>query len=134
MGLQAAPRPASGPALAWRYAKGDPRALSLEETTSTRRIPGPWPSGSRPSPGRRPLGLVSDHLGRYGEAYLQTEQAENGRAVWLNYGSGKGHSHHDCLAMGLLAKNLDMLADHGYPGVHRLVAAAARLDLEHLQP
>ena len=62
-----------------------------------------------------PLKLRSDHLGRYGQAYLQTEKPENGRAVYIHYGYGKGHSHADCLSLGLLAKNVDMAPDHGYP-------------------
>jgi hypothetical protein len=59
--------------------------------------------------------LKSEHLGRYGQAHLQTEFPENGRAVFIHYGFGKGHSHHDCLNLGLLAKNVDMMPDLAYP-------------------
>ena len=59
--------------------------------------------------------LKSEHFGRYGQAYLQTENSENGRAVFIHYGQGKGHSHHDCLNIGLLAKNVAMMPDLGYP-------------------
>ncbi|MBB29277.1 MAG: hypothetical protein CME25_10310 [Gemmatimonadetes bacterium] len=59
--------------------------------------------------------LKSVHLGRYGQAHLQTEHSENGRAIFIHYGFGKGHSHHDCLNLGLLAKNVDMMPDLAYP-------------------
>lgn len=101
-------------ALAWRYAAGEPRALSLEDDIYE-ADPEALAREIAAAAGEMPRTLVSDHLGRYGQAYLQTEQAANGRALWLNYGYDKGHSHHDCLTMGLLAKNLDLLPDHGYP-------------------
>ncbi len=59
--------------------------------------------------------LESEHLGRYGQACLQTDSPKNGRAVFIHYGQGKGHSHHDCLNIGLLAKNVAMMPDLGYP-------------------
>ena len=59
--------------------------------------------------------LTSAHFGRYGQAQLQTEGAEDGRAVFIHYGQGKGHSHSDCLNIGLLAKNVAMIPDLGYP-------------------
>jgi hypothetical protein len=59
--------------------------------------------------------LKCDHFGRYGQAYLQTEHKDNGRAVFIHYGQGKGHSHHDSLNIGLLAKNVAMTPDLGYP-------------------
>ena len=59
--------------------------------------------------------LRSQHLGRYGQAYLQTGTPESGRAVFIHYGYGKGHSHHDGLNIGLLAKNVAMIPDLGYP-------------------
>ncbi|MCK5804346.1 MAG: heparinase II/III family protein [Lentisphaeria bacterium] len=59
--------------------------------------------------------LKNDHFGRYGQACLQTTHAANGRAVFIHYGHGKGHSHHDCLNLGLLAKNVAMIPDLGYP-------------------
>lgn len=57
----------------------------------------------------------SEHFGRYGQASLETEKTEDGRAVYICYGQGLGHSHHDCLNIGLLAKNMDMIPDQGYP-------------------
>ncbi len=62
-----------------------------------------------------PSKLKSEHFGRYGQAYLQTEYPGNGRAVFIHYGQGKGHSHHDGLNLGLLAKNVAMIPDLGYP-------------------
>ena len=62
-----------------------------------------------------PASLESEHFGRYGQAHLQTERAENGRAVFIHYGQDKGHSHHDCLNLGLLAENVAMIPDLGYP-------------------
>ncbi|NPV47270.1 MAG: hypothetical protein HPY69_09945 [Armatimonadetes bacterium] len=59
--------------------------------------------------------LESDFMGRYGQAYLQTEATQDGRAISLHFGYNKGHSHHDCLTLGLWAHNVDMLPDHGYP-------------------
>ena len=62
-----------------------------------------------------PSKLQSEHFGRYGQASLQTEDAQNGRAVFICYGQGRGHSHHDSLNLGLLAKNVAMIPDLGYP-------------------
>jgi hypothetical protein len=59
--------------------------------------------------------IRSDHLGRYGQAVLQTDNAKEGRALWIHHGYGKGHSHHDALNIGLTAKNIHMLPDLGYP-------------------
>jgi len=59
--------------------------------------------------------LESEHFGRYGQAHLQTENPAGGRAVFIHYGQGNGHSHHDCLNLGLLAKNVAMMPDLGYP-------------------
>ncbi len=59
--------------------------------------------------------LKCDHLGRYGQAYMQTEQPQDGRALWIHYGYRKGHAHSDNLNIGLYAKNLDMLPELGYP-------------------
>ena len=59
--------------------------------------------------------LKSHHLGRYGQAVLQTERPANGRALWIHYGYRKGHGHWDCMNLGLYAKNIDMLPDEGYP-------------------
>ncbi|MFC1596593.1 heparinase II/III family protein [Planctomycetota bacterium] len=62
-----------------------------------------------------PSKLPCEHFGRYGQACLQTENAQNGRAVFICYGQGRGHSHHDTLNLGLLAKNVAMIPDLGYP-------------------
>jgi len=59
--------------------------------------------------------LECDHLGRYGQAVLQTESREDGRALWIHYGYGLGHSHADSLNIGLFAHNVDMLPEMGYP-------------------
>ena len=59
--------------------------------------------------------FTDEHFGRYGQAQLQTEAPDKGRAVFIHYGQGKGHSHHDCLNIGLLAKNVAMIPDLGYP-------------------
>jgi hypothetical protein len=59
--------------------------------------------------------LSSDFFGRYGQAQLQSGTPQNGRATFIHYGFGKGHSHQDCLNLGLVAKNVDMIPDLGYP-------------------
>jgi len=62
-----------------------------------------------------PFKLRCDHLGRYGQAYMQAESAVDGRALWIHYGYRKGHSHADCLNIGLFAKNIAMMPELGYP-------------------
>jgi len=62
-----------------------------------------------------PVKLRCEHTGRYGQAILQTETAEEGRALWVHYGYRKGHSHADNLNIGLYARNMDMLPELGYP-------------------
>jgi len=102
-------------ALAWRYAAGNPDRLRLpgdifeeDPTVLARKIAAvAAKSGS--------VGLRCEQLGRYGQAVLQTEKRANGRAIWIHYGYGKGHSHRDCLNLGLYAKNIDMLPELGYP-------------------
>lgn len=59
--------------------------------------------------------LECDHFGRYGQAYVQTKYADNGRAAFIHYGYEKGHSHHDCLNIGIFAKHVSMIPDLGYP-------------------
>lgn len=100
--------------LAWRYAGGkrenlrvgdsifeaDPDALGREIEALARNEP------------RR---LTCDHLGRYGQAVIQTPFAEKGRAAFIHFGYGLGHAHRDSLTIGLLAKGVDMLPDFGYP-------------------
>jgi len=101
-------------ALAWRYAEGDVEALRLDHDIFE-KDPDALAREIAAVAKREPFRLTCDHLGRYGQAYVQTEKPENGRALWIHYGYGKGHSHHDCLTIGLYAKNVDMLPDHGYP-------------------
>jgi len=59
--------------------------------------------------------LRSEFFGRYGQAQLQSGTPRNGRATFIHYGFDKGHSHQDCLNLGLVAKNMDMIPDLGYP-------------------
>lgn len=101
-------------ALAWRYANGDAKALRLSNDIFE-KDPDALTTEIATVAKQEPFKLRCDHLGRYGQAYLQTENRENGRALWIHYGCAKGHSHTDCLTIGLYAKNLDMLPDHGYP-------------------
>jgi hypothetical protein len=101
-------------ALAWRYANRDPQALRLPNDIFE-KDPEALIREIAAVAKDEPFQLRCDHLGRYGQAYVQTAKPDNGRALWIHYGYGKGHSHHDCLTIGLLAKNVDMLPDHGYP-------------------
>lgn len=101
-------------ALAWHYANGDVGKLRCtvdvyraDPDALAREIAG--------IAARTRLKLGCEHTGRYGQAILQTEAKDHGRALWVHYGYGKGHSHHDCLNIGLYAKNTDMLPDLGYP-------------------
>jgi len=101
--------------LAWHYAGGDINQLRLpgdifekEPTALAQQIATIGEEAG-------PLKIKCEHLGRYGQAVLQTEQSSNGRAIWIHYGYGKGHSHHDCLNLGFYAKNIDMLPELGYP-------------------
>lgn len=98
--------------LAWRYAEGRighvGRDIFKEDPDELgRRIEEVAEGGSHE--------LQCEHMGRYGQAMLQTKRPENGRALWMHYGYGKGHSHHDNLNLGLYAKNIDMLPELGYP-------------------
>ncbi len=101
-------------ALAWRYAKESPARLRLpgdiyaqDPAALATEIAGVAES--------EPFKLKCEHLGRYGEAYVQTESPNEGRALWIHYGYGKGHSHRDCLNIGLFAKSISMIPDLGYP-------------------
>ncbi len=100
--------------LAWSYANADPKALRLENDVFE-KDPDALGKEIAAVAGQGPRALASDHTGRYGQAYVQTEKPGNGRALSIHYGWSKGHSHHDCLTIGLLAKNVDLLPDHGYP-------------------
>lgn len=101
-------------ALAWRYAQGDVANLRLENDIFEEH-PEALAQQIKAAAFSETFRLVSDYLGQYGQATLQTETPANGRAVWVHFGYGKGHSHHDTLTIGLYAKNIDMLPDHGYP-------------------
>ena len=101
-------------ALAWRYAGENPARLRTNDDIFEEDPDALADEIARTAKLAR-LKLRCDHLGRYGQAYLQTEQPENGRALWIHYGYGKGHSHCDNLNIGLYAKNIDMLPELGYP-------------------
>jgi len=103
--------------LAWHYANGDIEELRLpgdiyDETGATvaeqiAALAGPEAPG--------PMRLKCEHFGRYGQAILQTESPDNGRALWMHYSASKGHSHYDSLNLGLYARRIDMLPEMGYP-------------------
>ncbi|MCC6485283.1 MAG: heparinase II/III family protein [Armatimonadetes bacterium] len=50
-------------------------------------------------------------------AILRSGEAENARALWLDYDSGGSHGHADALTLGLFARGLDLMPDFGYPPV-----------------
>lgn len=59
-------------------------------------------------------------------AILRSGKSEDSRAVWLDYDAGLacnlyngvgGHSHQDCMNLGMFAKGLDLMPDFGYPPV-----------------
>ena len=102
-------------ALAWRYAGQDSAKLRLPSSDIYEADPDAVAEEIAALAKRDEFRLKSDHTGRYGQAVLQTEQPEEGCALWVHYGYGKGHSHRDCLNIGLYAKNLDMLPELGYP-------------------
>jgi oligo-alginate lyase len=100
--------------LAWRYAEERPAKLRLESDIFERdpdALAEEIATVAKPEEFR----LKCEHLGRYGQAVLQTEAPENGRALWIHYGYGKGHSHADSLNIGIFAHNVDMLPEMGYP-------------------
>ena len=101
--------------LAWRYAGQDVNQLRLPGDIFAKDPEALAQKIASTAEEAGPFKLKCEHLGRYGQAVLQTENPENGRAIWIHYGYGKGHSHHDCLNLGLYAKNIDMLPDLGYP-------------------
>jgi hypothetical protein len=102
-------------AWAWRRAEGKASALRLRPTTAFAEDPEALVRAVEAAAGQADPRLSSDFLSRYGQAVLQTERPESGRAVALHFGAGKGHSHHDNLSLGLFAQNVDLLPDHGYP-------------------
>ena len=59
-------------------------------------------------------------------AILRSGKSTENRAVWLDYDAGLacdlysgfgGHSHQDCMNLGLFAKGLDLMPDFGYTPV-----------------
>lgn len=103
-------------ALAWHYAGGNPDRL---RTTNSifEQDPEQLAREIAQIAQAAPFRLHSDYLGQYGQAVLQTETSkpEDGRAIWIHYGQGLGHTHRDTLNLGLYAANVDMLPDLGYP-------------------
>ncbi|MDP6775881.1 MAG: heparinase II/III family protein, partial [Candidatus Latescibacteria bacterium] len=99
---------------AWHYARGKLTSLRLSEDIFE-RDPGALAEEIADAVTPEPFRLKSDHMGRYGQAVLQTEHKVDGRAVWIHYGGRKGHWHADCMNIGLYAKNIDMFPDLGYP-------------------
>jgi len=100
--------------LAWRYANANPAALRMPEDVFE-KDPEALAKEIASVAKLEEFKLKCEHLGRYGQAILQTERPTEGRAVWIHYGYAKGHSHADILNIGLHAKNIDMLPDLGYP-------------------
>jgi len=101
--------------LAWHYAKHDINQLRLPSDIFEKAPEALAQRIATIALEANPFKLKCEHLGRYGQTVLQTENPDNGRAIWIHYGYGKGHSHRDCLNLGLYAKNIDMLPDLGYP-------------------
>lgn len=102
--------------LACHYAEGDSRRLRTSESIFTAE-PEAVAAEVFEIGAKLPFKLQSDHMGRYGQAVLQTDTTDpaRGRAAWMHYGQGLGHSHRDNLNLGLYAKNISMLPDFGYP-------------------
>ncbi len=101
-------------ALAWRYAEESVERLRTADDIF-KKEPLALANEIAAVAKAEPFKLKCDHLGRYGQAYVQTERPEEGRALWIHYGYSKGHSHADNLNIGLYAKNIDMLPELGYP-------------------
>ena len=102
-------------AWAWRRAEGKATALRLRPASAFEAEPEALVGAVEAAAGQTDPRLSSDFLSRYGQAILQTERAENGRAIALHFGASKGHSHHDNLSLALFAHGVDLLPDHGYP-------------------
>jgi len=101
-------------AWAWRLVAGDLDALRPDDSIFEDN-PMALPQEIASVAGELPDRLRCEHLGRYGLAVVQTENKDDGRAIWIHYGDDKGHIHYDILNLGLYAKNIDMLPDLGYP-------------------
>jgi oligo-alginate lyase len=65
--------------------------------------------------GAAPATLSSYNSGGHGMAVLQAPWRENGRALAFYYGRMAGHGHHDRLNILLVAENVVMAPDMGYP-------------------
>ena len=102
-------------ALAWRYSGGDAASLRLPYAAIYEADPEALVKELAGAAKAEGFKLKCEHTGRYGQVVLQTESPEEGRALWLHHGFGKSHSHHDCLTIGLYAKNIEMLPELGYP-------------------
>lgn len=102
--------------LAWHYAQGDATRLRTPSSIFE-QDPEALAAQIAAIAQESPFHIQSDFLGRYGQAVLQTDttRPEQGRAAWMHYGYGLGHSHRDSLNLGLYAHNIDMLPDFGYP-------------------
>ncbi|NLJ36826.1 MAG: hypothetical protein GX358_11435 [candidate division WS1 bacterium] len=102
--------------LAWRYADGKLERLRMADDIYE-EDPDALANAIARVAQAREFKLQCQHLGRYGQLILQTEEpdAARGRAVWMVFGDGLGHRHADALNIGLYAKNIDMLPDLGYP-------------------
>ncbi|MBT4820067.1 MAG: hypothetical protein HON70_30440, partial [Lentisphaerae bacterium] len=62
-------------------------------------------------------GTTSIDKQRWHLAILRSGTDSHGRAAWLDYDSGGGHSHQDGMNVGLFAYGLDLMPDFGYPPV-----------------
>ena len=102
-------------ALAWRYAGGDATKLRMPHAAIYEPDPEALVQELAAAASAEGHKLKCEHTGRYGQVVLQAETPEEGRALWMHHGFGNGHSHKDCLTIGLYAKNIDMLPDLGYP-------------------
>ena len=103
-------------ALAWRYAGGEPERLRMADDIFAQN-PDELADAIAQAAIAGEFKLQCEHLGRYGQVILQTEEPDpvTGRAIWMVFGHGLGHRHADALNLGLYAKNIDMLPDLGYP-------------------
>ncbi len=84
----------------WPIYADDPEAMLADLQAVVAADPGP---------------LRSYNSGGHGQAVLQAPSRENGRALALYYGRMYGHGHHDRLNYLLVAENVVMTPDMGYP-------------------
>jgi len=63
-----------------------------------------------------PFALGSTHYPVYKLAIFRSGKGENRRALWINYNMrGSGHAHYDGMNIGLFAKGISLMPEHGYP-------------------